>query len=78
MQHGGHDDFMELRVSDRVRDLGGNDRINEFGSSRFIVGSKREEEVCMREAAFLEFDDMHMCDRLAEDTFSRMSEVFEE
>ena len=48
------------------------------GDGGFIVGSKREEEVCMREAAFLEFDDMHICDRLTEDTFSQMSEIFEE
>ena len=48
------------------------------GDRGFIVGSKQEEEVCMREAAFLEFDHIHMYDRLAKDIFGRMSEVFEE
>jgi hypothetical protein len=37
-----------------------------------------EKDVSMREATFLKFDDMYMCDDLAEYALLRMQEIFKD
>jgi hypothetical protein len=69
---------MKIRKSDRIRNLGGNNRIDEFWDTGFILSIDDEEDMSVRETIFLEFDDIYMSDNFTEYTLLRIEKLFQE
>ena len=58
---------IQLRILDRVGDLRGDDFVYPLRRGGLVLGGYYQENVSVRQAPFLEFDDVRMAHRLAQD-----------
>ena len=71
VDHVAFDELVEMRLGGRIGQLGRHEPVDLGWRAGFVGLDKDEEEVDMREASFLEFDDVGQCESLSEDVFNR-------